>query len=815
MAASFLKNNFRLQLIIPVALTLIITLSGLVASIAYKQSSSSELLESLIATSFEELNAQVESNTNLLKNELQAQLSAINSPTRQTITSTTRDAMEPANTLLSQKLISLEQEKASLLAQLLGNLGAPALKTKDYATLETYIQQAQLNKELVFAFYLTSDATPIPRTIDTKKELLRQLLPAQGTPKPEDIISAAKNDENLLVFEHGITIDADSVGRVVLGLDIRSGRLITAEMQKNLNELKSSSEPQVSAELMEDSQSLLSTLDGSIAKIRQDTAAQARATAAQLTESSHHIVSATTGYLFMGAGACFLVVLLILWLNARSAMKILGGEPATMIKMAQNIADGNLAVSPDKKTECDDTSVLASMQNMTTNLQTLVGKLITECSRMQETSSDLGEAAHEMSLNAEQSANKTAAVAAAADEMSTNVSTVSQASEQAAENVQAVSTAVGELTAAMDDIAASTEKASDISGQAVNYVDNSSAKINTLGSAAREISQVTAVITDISEQTNLLALNATIEAARAGEAGKGFAVVANEIKELAKQTAEATGEIREKIEGIQLSTEDTVAEISSISTVINEVNEIVSSIAGAVDTQSQTAADITSNIQAAAGGIEEVSNNVAQSSAVATEIARDIAEVSKLTDNSRQCSVRVEVSSQMLTNVVAELQEETSQFTLNRQPVTTDEKPLQNDGFTMIKWSAMMETGIPTIDRQHKRLVELVNELFGVVNSKGSRYSLESVLNGLVTYTAEHFQTEEQLFDQYGYSETVEHKQAHAKLVEQVVTFQQQFKAGESEIDFDLLNFLKNWLVKHIMQTDMRYVSFFKDQGVQ
>ena len=66
---------------------------------------------------------------------------------------------------------------------------------------------------------------------------------------------------------------------------------------------------------------------------------------------------------------------------------------------------------------------------------------------------------------------------------------------------------------------------------------------------ADEIGKVIEVIQDIAEQTNLLALNATIEAARAGDAGKGFAVVATEVKELAKQTANATIDIRKRIEG--------------------------------------------------------------------------------------------------------------------------------------------------------------------------------------------------------------------------------------------------------------------------
>jgi len=80
-----------------------------------------------------------------------------------------------------------------------------------------------------------------------------------------------------------------------------------------------------------------------------------------------------------------------------------------------------------------------------------------------------------------------------------------------------------------------------ITDEAVSEAKSASDNVDELGKAAQEISKVTEAITEISEQTNLLALNATtIEAARAGEAGKGFAVVANEIKELARQTAEAT-----------------------------------------------------------------------------------------------------------------------------------------------------------------------------------------------------------------------------------------------------------------------------------
>ncbi len=118
---------------------------------------------------------------------------------------------------------------------------------------------------------------------------------------------------------------------------------------------------------------------------------------------------------------------------------------------------------------------------------------------------------------------------------------------------------------------------------AVDKTNSTFKRMAELGSAGQEISKVTETITEISEQTNLLALNATIEAARAGEAGKGFAVVANEIKGLAKQTAEATLEIRQRIDAIQSSTSTTITEMEQINTVINDVNSIVTTIASAVE----------------------------------------------------------------------------------------------------------------------------------------------------------------------------------------------------------------------------------------
>ncbi len=121
--------------------------------------------------------------------------------------------------------------------------------------------------------------------------------------------------------------------------------------------------------------------------------------------------------------------------------------------------------------------------------------------------------------------------------------------------------------------------------------------MDKLGAAAKSIGKVVEVINDIADQTNLLALNATIEVASAGEAGKRFAVVANEVKELAKQTAQATQEIQKQVEDMQTNTESAIKAIDSVSKVIEEVNEISQTIVSAVEEQSATVNEISRNVE--------------------------------------------------------------------------------------------------------------------------------------------------------------------------------------------------------------------------
>ena len=150
-------------------------------------------------------------------------------------------------------------------------------------------------------------------------------------------------------------------------------------------------------------------------------------------------------------------------------------------------------------------------------------------------------------------------------------------------NMQTVAAATEELTASIAEIAQQVSRANDVTRSAVSEAGTGRGNIKELSESVERIGEVIGLITDIADQTNLLALNATIEAARAGEAGRGFAVVASEVKNLSAQTASATEEISQHIEGVQGKTDLAVKSIEQISTIIQQVDEIASGIACAVE----------------------------------------------------------------------------------------------------------------------------------------------------------------------------------------------------------------------------------------
>jgi len=364
--------------------------------------------------------------------------------------------------------------------------------------------------------------------------------------------------------------------------------------------------------------------------------------------------------LFIIIGAGILIGLLFSMIISKGITKPIAGAVAGLKDIAEG--EGDLTTRLEIKSK-DEVGELAKWFNVfMEKLQGIIKDIASNAETLGSSSGELSNLSGQMSQGADNMSGKSNKVASAAEEMSSNMNSVAAATEEAATNLNMVATAAEQMIATINEIAQNSEKASNITGEAVVQTQSASNKVDELGSAANEIGKVVETITEISEQVNLLALNATIEAARAGEAGKGFAVVANEIKDLAKQTADATQEIKGKIGAIQGSTDATVTEIGQILKVINDVNDIVSTIATAVEEQSVTTKEIAQNVVQASQGIQEVNENVAQSSSVAGEIAKDITDVNQASGEMSSSSSQMNMSAEALAKLSETLNEMVGKF---------------------------------------------------------------------------------------------------------------------------------------------------------
>lgn len=264
----------------------------------------------------------------------------------------------------------------------------------------------------------------------------------------------------------------------------------------------------------------------------------------------------------------------------------------------------------------------AAMKELADKFEASVGNVV---STVVDSANGMQTAAQTMSETSDRTSNLTTTVAAATEEATVNVQTVASAAE--------------ELSSSITEISRQVSQSSGITQRAVTQAGTTNTTVRGLAEAAQKIGEVVSLINDIAAQTNLLALNATIEAARAGDAGKGFAVVASEVKSLANQTAKATEEIADQINGMQEVTSETVNAIESIGATISEVNEIAGTIAAAVEEQGAATQEIARNVSEAAEGTQEVSRNIVdvtkateESGASAKGVLESVGELTKQAD---------------------------------------------------------------------------------------------------------------------------------------------------------------------------------------
>jgi len=271
------------------------------------------------------------------------------------------------------------------------------------------------------------------------------------------------------------------------------------------------------------------------------------------------------------------------------------------------------------------------------------------------TSNELATLSNKMNEGINSASSRSANVATAAEQMSVSMSELASVGEQTTSNMNLMTESSGELMDSVRNIAKNVENANIVTAEAVEKMKVTHNNVGELGRSSEGITKVIDVINDIAEQTKLLALNASIEAARAGEAGKGFAVVANEVKELARQTGEATDDIKIKIEAIQNSVSLTIEEINSVNKVITNVDGIVTDIAAAAEEQAVTTDSMGNVITQSVEAVKSMLKNVSQTADVSRNIAKDIVEVDYAFNNINQMSSNIEQKAKELSETGEDL----------------------------------------------------------------------------------------------------------------------------------------------------------------
>jgi hemerythrin len=132
-----------------------------------------------------------------------------------------------------------------------------------------------------------------------------------------------------------------------------------------------------------------------------------------------------------------------------------------------------------------------------------------------------------------------------------------------------------------------------------------------------------------------------------------------------------------------------------------------------------------------------------------------------------------------------------------------------------IQWDNSLSVGVAEIDKQHQKLVQLINDLGDAMKQGKGQVVMGGILNELVTYTQVHFGHEEKYFVQFQYPETYSHKQEHAAFVKKATELKDGFEKGQIGLSLQVMDFLCDWLKKHIKGTDQKYSKFFNDKGLK
>lgn len=128
----------------------------------------------------------------------------------------------------------------------------------------------------------------------------------------------------------------------------------------------------------------------------------------------------------------------------------------------------------------------------------------------------------------------------------------------------------------------------------------------------------------------------------------------------------------------------------------------------------------------------------------------------------------------------------------------------------LVEWKPEYGVGSPEVDAQHRKLVDLINQLHGAMQAGARPAALQQIMNELVGYTRYHFDFEEKVMERAGYPDLSGHQRIHRAMVAQVEKMREEAQSSRVGFSIKLMGFLKTWLTDHILGTDRKYAPYLE-----